>query len=402
LPTDRYVTALQRLLEIAPANLDVALTHAANVLADTLAADKVDTFLYDDSRDSLVAVGKSTQPLSVLQQQLGLDVLQLSNGGRVVEVFKTGQVFRTGNLQDDPEELRGVKEGMGIRSKLGVPLEVGGKVRGAIMVASLKPDFFTAEDEAFAASAVRWVGWVTHHAELVADLERRSIEAGRTTAAEEIIAELSHDLRNHLAPVSFRLYTLRKKVELGRTGELIEDIDGALRSVGRLSGLLGSLLDVSRIDAGQYTLHTQAVDLGLLAREAAEVLSTELNPIVVQAAEAVVAQADTERLRQCLDNILSNAVKHSPRGGEVTVIVTHTKQDERDFGLIQIIDQGPGIPEALMPHVFERFVTGEKRGGMGLGLYLTRRIIVAHGGDVSADRAPGHGARFSIKLPLYS
>src|SRR5438270_8329548 len=108
----RMLLTLQQLLEIPAADLRAALTHASKALAEALAADKVDAFLYDESRDCLVAVGSSTQPLSALQKKLGLDVLPVSNGGRVVYVYKTGEVFLTGHLLEDAEELRGVKEGL--------------------------------------------------------------------------------------------------------------------------------------------------------------------------------------------------------------------------------------------------------------------------------------------------
>lgn len=153
----RSLITLQRLLEIPAADIATALTHACNALADSLGADKVDAFLYEEPRDTLVAVGTSTQPLSNLQKSLGLDVLPVSNGGRVVQVYKTGEVFRTGNLLADPDELRGVKEGMKIQSQLGIPLVVGNQRRGMVMIASLQPDFFTEADETFARSAVQWV-----------------------------------------------------------------------------------------------------------------------------------------------------------------------------------------------------------------------------------------------------
>ncbi|HEY0337805.1 MAG TPA: GAF domain-containing protein, partial [Burkholderiales bacterium] len=157
---ERLLVTLQKLLEIPAADLKTALTHAADAFADALHADKVDAFLYEDSRDTLIAVGTSNQSLSRRQKELGLDVLPLSNGGRVVYVYQTGELFRTGNLLEDPEELRGVKEGLRIQSKVGVPLEVGGQRRGMIMVASLQRDFFTEQDAAFVQSAARWVGMV--------------------------------------------------------------------------------------------------------------------------------------------------------------------------------------------------------------------------------------------------
>src|SRR5436190_4201192 len=124
---------LQRLLEIPAADLKVALSQACDAVAAALAADKVDAFVYEPERDCLVAVGSSTQPLSAKQKRHGLDVLPVSNGGRVVYVYQTGQTYVTGHLEDDMDELRGVREALAIRSKIGVPLEVGGNRRGMMM-----------------------------------------------------------------------------------------------------------------------------------------------------------------------------------------------------------------------------------------------------------------------------
>src|SRR4051812_8378137 len=164
---DRLLDTLQRLLAIPAADLKNALSLACNAVADALAADKVDAFLYDDSRDCLVALGTSSTPLSSQQKKLGLDVLQVSNGGRVVYVFQTGKTFVTGRLLEDPEELRGIKSGLKIQSKIGVPLEIAGRRRGMIMIASLRPDFYGPSDVKFAESVARWVGIVAHRAELV-------------------------------------------------------------------------------------------------------------------------------------------------------------------------------------------------------------------------------------------
>src|SRR5512138_1852945 len=109
--SQRAVEMLEQLLEIPAGNLRDTLSRASDIVAAATGADKVDGFLYDASRDWLVAVGSSTQPLSMLQRQLGLDVLPLSNGGRVVHVFKSGETFVCGALDQDAEELRGIKEG---------------------------------------------------------------------------------------------------------------------------------------------------------------------------------------------------------------------------------------------------------------------------------------------------
>jgi len=399
---ERYLSTLQKLLQIPAANLKTALTHAANAVSEALGADKVDAFLYDDTRDSLVAMGTSTQPLSNLQKKLGLDVLPLSNGGRVVWVYRTGEKYRVGDSLKDPEELRGVREGLGIRAQIGVVLEVATQRRGMLMVASLKPDFFTDADAVFVETAARWVGMVTHRSELVENIERHAVEQGRKTVAEELITVLAHDLRNYVSPVVMRLYLLRHRAESERRAADIDDINVSLRGLARLNALVANLLDVARLDEGMFQIDLQPVDLVAMVKEAAAVLSTPENQILVETSDAVIVAADAARMRQCLDNVFTNAINHSPKNAPVSVFISRASKDGQTWGVVQVVDEGPGIPEELLPHIFDRFVTGRKdNNGLGLGLYLAKRIAAAHNGDLEADRFPGKGARFTIRIPLF-
>ena len=109
----RVLDTFESLLALPSTELPSTLIHACNLVASALRADKVDAFLFDPAKASLVAVGTSTQPLSGLQRRLGLDVLAVANGGRVVHVFQTGETFLTGALDRDHEELRGVREALG-------------------------------------------------------------------------------------------------------------------------------------------------------------------------------------------------------------------------------------------------------------------------------------------------
>ena len=398
----RALVTLQRLLEIPAADLKSALTHAANALADAFSADKVDAFLYDEKRDSLVALGTSVQPLSDLQKNLGLDVLQISNGGRVVHVYKTGEVFRTGNLQADPDELPGVKEGLKIRSKLGVPLYIGERLRGMVMIASLKPDFFTEADESFVKGAATWVGMVAHRAELMEEIGRNALEQGRRAAADELVTVLAHDIRNYLAPISGWLHVLGNDSKARGDEQGSRHAEAALRGVRGLTTLVTNLLDVARIDRGLFDLDLEPVDLGAMAREAADNLSTADHEVVVSASGTIMVGADRARLRQCLDNLISNAAGHSPRGAPVNIFIRQYEIDGRDWGQLQVVDEGPGVPEDVLPHVFDRFVTGRsKSGGLGLGLYLANRIAQAHRGRIVVESPPGKGARFTLHLPVY-
>jgi two-component system, OmpR family, sensor kinase len=393
---------LQRLLEIPAADMKVALSHACDAVGAALNADKVDAFLYDPSSDSLIAEGSSNQPLSAKQKRHGLDVLPVANGGRVVQVYQTGETFVTGHLDQDMEELRGVREVLQIRSKIGVPLEVGGKRRGMMMIASLRPDAFKRADVTFAEAVVRWVGSVAHRAELVAEIERNAVEQGRKIVADELITVLAHDLRNYLSPIEFRLRTIRRRAEVeGRDAELT-DADAALRGVARLAGLISDVLDAARIDQGLLVLEPAPVELTPVVEEIASALAPANHPIVLKSSDDVIVEADQKRVRQCLENILANAVKHSPDEASVTVLMRRARQESGDVACIEVIDEGPGIDPELLPHIFERFVTGDRRkSGLGLGLYLAKRIATLHRGDLTVESKPGSGARFTLTLPCY-
>jgi two-component system OmpR family sensor kinase len=392
---DRLLATMERLLEVPSTDLKVALTAASDVVASALGADKVDVFLYDASRDSLVAESTSTQPLSALQHQHGLDVLQIANGGRVVQVFKTGKTFFTGHLESDPEELRGVREVLRIRSKIGIPLEVGGKRRGVLMFAALSPDRWNSEDAAFAESTARWVAVLAHRAELVEQITRNASEQGRRAVAEELITVLAHDLRNYLSPIDLRLRLLKRRAERDQRDADASDLDLAARAIARLAGLIANILDVARIDQGLFRLDLQPVDLVSLLEETAATFSSAVVPVVVKAAESVQVSADPDRLRQCIENLISNAVKHSPEGAAVTVLVSNSAGCAK----VEVLDQGPGVSPAMLPRIFDRFVSGERReGGLGLGLYLARRIAVMHAGNLTVESSPGRGARFVLTL----
>jgi two-component system, OmpR family, sensor kinase len=401
-PSGKALGTLEKLLAMPASTMDVTLAEACDLVAEALNADKVDAFLHDPRRESLVALGSSRQPLSALQRRAGLDVLQVANGGRVVGVFTSGKTFVTGSLQADPEELRGVKETLKIRSKLGVPLVVGGNRRGVLMIASLRPDQFGPADVRFAEMVGHWVGLVAYRAELVEEIARNAVEQGRRAVAEELVTVLAHDLRNYLSPLNLRLnMASRRSRQDGRDADT-RDLDLALRTVGRLEALVTDLLDVARIDQGVFQVDPQPQDLGALVGELIKVMSTPEHTISLKVAEEVHVLADGARVRQCVQNLLANAVKHSAQGAPVAVSVSREKREDGAWARVDVIDEGPGIPQELLPRIFDRFVTGQKVGeGLGLGLYLAKRIASAHGGDLAVESAPGKSTRFTLSLPGY-
>jgi signal transduction histidine kinase len=402
----RQLEVLEGLLRAPEGDFKATLVHVCDVIAAATGADKIDVFLYDASRDSLVATGTSSQPLSALQRKLGLNVLQISNGGRAVEVFGTGTTYLHDQATEDPGELRGIKEGLGVRSSLGVALEVGGERRGVLLCASLQPGFFTADDARMAETLARWVGIVAHRAELIEAIARNAVEQGRRAGAEELVTVLAHDLRNYLAPLYWKLEAIRLRTRRDGAPEGLAEVESVFKSVGRLHRLVNEILDVARLDQGLFDLRPESVDLGMLMKGIADLFATTRHPVKLslQPGAPIVVTGDPARLRQCLENILANAVQKSPEHASVQVLVEREIQANGSaLARIEISDQGPGIPKDMLPRLFERYVSGERSGGgLGLGLYLAKRIAALHGGDLTAASAPGKGARFTLILPCGS
>jgi NtrC-family two-component system sensor histidine kinase KinB len=171
----------------------------------------------------------------------------------------------------------------------------------------------------------------------------------------------------------------------------------------RLQGIVDDILDLSRIQAGRIELQARSVDPVALvqqsvrqadgsARAGGVVLTLEEPP------QAFALQADPERIGVVLDNLLANAVRHTPPGGQVAVRVRRTGAGAR----FEVQDSGEGIPAQFLERVFERFfqIPGSRRGGVGLGLYISREVVRAHGGEMGATSEVGKGSTFWFTLPL--
>lgn len=398
--SDRRVQTLEKLLAISSFNLPIALTEAADLISGALGADKVDVFLYDAPRDTLTALGSSTQPLSVLQRSHGLDSLAVSNGGRVVQTFQTGVTFATGALDTDPEELRGIRQLLQVRSVIHVALQVGVARRGVLSIASQKPNLWNAHDVLFAEAVAAWVSTLAHRAELVEDIARNAIAQGRRAAAEELVTVVAHDLRGYIAPVDLRLHLLERRAQAEERATDLRDIELARRALARAGTLIADLLDVARIDQGVLSLDAATVDLAELLQDLATTVSTPDHPVEVLIKGVGIVHGDASRLRQCIHNLLSNAIKFSPRSTKITVILSAFPTPPIDNVKVEVIDEGPGIAPEIVPHLFERFTTSsDKRAvGLGLGLFLAKQIALLHGGDLTVTSS-SRGAHFELRLP---
>ena len=350
---------LEQLMAIETRDLGHALDEASTRIAEALGAEKVDAFLVEGQ--VLRARGTSRTDLGRRQREMALDVLQLANGGRLVGVFQTGEDHIDGRVQDDTAELAGIKE-MGVRSAIATQLVVGEETRGVLAAASDREDAFDDTDMQFLRTVARWVGILTHRAELLDSATRAAIEEGRRLAAEELVTVLAHDLGNDLTPLRGRLeFALR---DARRTGAapLVDTLVASIGTIDEIRALTADLLDVSRIDQGILGLRVESTVVRPVVERAARALGTSAVAIRIDVPGDVRVQADAMRFTQVMTNLLANAVKHSPRGGTVTVDASVDKDV-----IIRVIDEGPGVPTDLMPRVFMRYARGPRSTGLGLG-----------------------------------
>jgi signal transduction histidine kinase len=221
---------------------------------------------------------------------------------------------------------------------------------------------------------------------------------------DEFIATLAHELRNPLAPIRTGLEILRRVGELppaaARTREMME------RQLNHMVRLVDDLLDVSRISRGKLELRlapvaiTQVVEHALEGSQpgleaAGHSLELQLPP------QAVLVNGDLTRLAQVLSNLVNNAVKYTPRGGRITL----SAGLEDGEAVVAVRDDGAGIPPDLLPHVFDLFAQGTSarergQGGLGIGLWLVKKLVEMHGGRIEARSAgPDQGSTFTVRLP---
>ena len=275
-------------------------------------------------------------------------------------------------------------------------------VRGALYVRGAKP--LGEADLAFLSAAADQISlaWDRHSA-WQREVKLRERAEALDKAQKELVAVVSHDLRNPLGAVLLGISTLRKWPQL-EADKVRESLDSMHRAALRASRLVHDLLDVARLDAGHFLLEPEPVEMGALVREAAELMRPLLADRGVtcdtQVEEGLPkVAADRERVLQVLSNLIGNAHKFSREGSTVSVAAWQEDGEARCC----VSDEGPGIAPEHLPHVFDRYYQGAHgptAHGAGLGLAIARGIVEAHGGQIWVESEPGRGSRFFFTLPL--
>jgi PAS domain S-box-containing protein len=236
-----------------------------------------------------------------------------------------------------------------------------------------------------------------------------AVEAVRTR--DELLAVVSHDLKNPLATIAGNSQLLRKRLSdmgLGEEQRLTSLLGRINTASNKMAAMIEEIMDFARLHVGQpLALQLRPTDLVELAdRIVAECRqSTEAHELRLEASEPeIVGQWDPDRLERVLANLLSNAIKYSPKGGEIVVRVAREERDGRSWGTLAVSDQGVGIPAMDLPHIFEWFRRAsnisERIGGAGIGLASSLNAVEQHRGTISVTSQPGAGSTFTVRLPI--
>jgi signal transduction histidine kinase len=222
---------------------------------------------------------------------------------------------------------------------------------------------------------------------------------------EELLAIVSHDLRNPLSTISTVAALLTKAEATETSAARTREHAGRLRrSVQRMERLISDLLAFASIGSGHLTIELQPVSVADLLKEAAEAIgpAAQERRVIITVADTtpeVGVSCDKERILQVLGNLLGNAIKFSPPEGVVRLGSRRASEGELE---LSVSDRGPGIAPEALTQIFERSWQGNETGRerTGLGLYIAKGIVEAHGGRLWADSAPGQGSTFRFVLPL--
>ncbi len=224
---------------------------------------------------------------------------------------------------------------------------------------------------------------------------------------DEFLSIASHELKTPITTIRLQTQNQERLVKKAECGDL--PIDRLKKStamvsaqVSRLTALVNDMLDVSRISAGKLSLNREPINLSELLRETIDCEHPGLRaaniPLTLDVQEPVIIEGDRLRLSQVMSNLISNVTKYAP-GKPLTIRLTTSG----DFAHLEVEDQGPGISRDYIGRIFERYERAVQNPtaitGLGLGLYISRQIVKAHGGEIWAENSPDGGAKFTVKIP---
>jgi signal transduction histidine kinase len=324
-------------------------------------------------------------------------------GGSLLERVLDGKIVVRRDLTERDSPSDEPLLALGLRSELVTPLLLGARTIGMLSLSRDRPDAFSEDEIELVSLLGRLVATAVQNIRAY-EAERRRVEelARLSELRADFVSLVSHELRSPMAAVIGAARTLQDRWRM-LTAEQRESFLALIGDeTSRLAELVGDVLDTSRIEAGTFSYRFEQVDLRRVVDEAIEaaVLAQQEVPVIASVRGTLPAiRGDHARLRQVLGNLIENAVKYSPEGGEVRVSAGAANGEVR----IAVRDVGPGIPRDQQGRIFEKFgradVEGGSKPGTGLGLFIARSIAEAHGGSLEVSSGADRGSTFTLTLP---
>jgi signal transduction histidine kinase len=403
----RRVETLRRLHQFARSayrmtDLREVVARSTQAIAAFTGAERVWLQLYDGNTHRLEVASPSWNVPEETAEHLRVSVDARSIAGMV---FRTGEAYCTNDLARDPYASRELRAATAARNGVFVALKTEEETLG-VVVAVDRAEGFGQEEIDAVTSFADLASLLLKNARLYTTLSGTVDELKRASRLKDhFLQNVNHELRTPLTAIVG--WTDLFEEEGVDEATLRRGIAQVRQSSRVLLALIDDLLDLARLDRGTLTLDRKPVFLS-------EVIQRSLDTVALMADARGVTlilaplpepmspiRADALRLQQILWNLLANAIQFSPQHGRVVVRV----EREPDRYLVSVEDDGIGIPESELPHVFERFrqVDGSAtRGhaGMGIGLALARSLVELHGGSIWASSVVGQGSRFTFSLPI--
>jgi PAS domain S-box-containing protein len=378
-----------------------ALTDSATQLANA----QTGTFFYQ-TRD---AEGyRSYTSAAVAKDSFGLAAPRASR-------FPTRLFSSDGPLRIDDVRTMSQSAMPGVEGSFGAPTVASylavpvvsrtGRILGGLALSHPEPGVFTKREERIVAGIAAHAAVAIDNAELY-ESERAARQAAEAAsrAKDEFLAMLGHELRNPIGAIRNSVEAL--EVSQARSGDGAGEMLCSIisRQTETLAQLVDDLLDVTRLISGKVRLRTRVVDLMEITSQTLESLRAggkASRHFLHFSGEPAFVDGDPVRLEQIITNLVENAIKYTPEGGEIEIAVERFGGDAQ----LRVRDNGQGIDPELLPRIFELFVQGKQsldrpRGGLGVGLTLVRRLAQLHGGVVEAESAGvGQGSEFRVRMP---
>jgi signal transduction histidine kinase len=319
--------------------------------------------------------------------------------GRAFELQR--RIFSTNPIRDNPDLADGYRS-RNIGAILAAPITAGERRLGVLTLTAARAPIFAVSDIELAGLLADQAAVILESRALIDHAARVRAREEATRLKEDFLSAAAHDLKTPLTTVVAQAEFLERRAT--REPNAPADITGIRRVVReskRLAGLVGDLLDATRLEQGRLVGEREPVDLATLAQEIATRDTNDPRICQIEANAPVVGVYDRRRVEQLLQNLIENARKYSPDRTPVTVKVWQQDGEAR----VAVQDSGIGIPAADLPRIFERFsrasnVDDRRFHGMGLGLFICRGIVEEHGGRIWAESEVGKGSTFHVGLPL--